>query len=103
MAEAVQRPAPRDPQLSQRPGPYSTSFRFGLGGRRRADPNNLDGETIGLGAVEVRLIRNIPDVAARFEWNGIFGIDLVARADPHGSGQDGDESIIRMRVGLAPI
>jgi hypothetical protein len=51
----------------------------------------------------VHLIGDIVDDAARPDGNGVVLIELRPRADQEGSGQDRDESLIRMRVRLAPI
>src|ERR1700687_1767853 len=54
-------------------------------------------------SVVVHLIGDIVDDAAGPHGNGVVLVELRPRADQKSSGQDRDESLIRMRVRLTPI
>lgn len=71
--------------------------------RRWTHSDELESGALGPRSVVVHLIREIVDYAPRPDSNGVVLIELRPRADQEGSRQHGDESLIRMRVRLAPL
>ena len=65
--------------------------------------DELEGSALGPRSVVVHLIGDIMDDTARSDGNGVVLIELRPCADQESSGQDGDESLVGMRVRLAPI
>src|SRR5262249_33031292 len=88
-------------------GPKSASYSgFGLSRlvpRRWTHGDELEGSALGPRSVVVHLIGDIVDDAARSDGNGVVLIELRPRTDQESSGQDRDESLVGMRVRLAPI
>src|SRR5438128_1290457 len=92
-------------QAGRRPKSASCSG-FGLSRlvpRRWTYGDDLEGSALGPRSVVVHLIGDIVDDAARSNGNGVVLIELRPRADQESSGQDRDESLVGMRVRLAPI
>src|SRR5213593_2761182 len=94
-----------DSTAGRRPKSASCSG-FGLSRlvpRRRTHGDELEGSALGPRSVVVHLIGDIVDDAARSDGNGVVLIELLPRADQESSGQDRDESLVGMRVRLAPL
>src|SRR5215467_2081297 len=71
--------------------------------RRWTHGDELEGSALGPRSVVVHLIGDIVDDAAPSDGNGVALIELRPGADQESSGQDRDESIVGMRVRLAPV
>src|SRR5262249_33002322 len=81
----------------------SSNYLSRLVSRRWTHGDELKGSALGPRSVVVHLIGDIVDDAARSDSNDVVLIELRPRADQESSGQNCDESLVGMRVRLAPI
>src|SRR5438477_6095941 len=87
-----------------RPRPHRANKRHVvLISRRWTHGDELESSALGPRSIVVHLIGDIVDDAARPDGNDIVLVELGPRADQESSGQDRDESFVRMRVRLAPL
>ena len=87
--------------FSPRPIRCSLGFRGGGGGGAFADDFE---DCLGvLGAVVVDLLAEVGDESAGRERDGRVGIEPGAGADPPGAGEDGDEAVVGVEMGMAEM
>jgi hypothetical protein len=70
--------------------------------RRWTHRDELEGGALRPCSVVVHLVWDIVDNSTRAHGNGVVFIEFGAGADQEGPCEDGDESLIRMRVRLTP-